>query len=108
MKLPGLTERAARAVARLAAEYGPDGGRTAYMPIIGISESIDPIRTEVCLGFQDVGKIDPQCFVEAHGTKLAFFLSEERLRLHQNHVLDFTGNRFTFIPKDMAPFPEQD
>jgi hypothetical protein len=104
--LPGITERAARAIELLVQEYTAYETEEVCMPVVGWLDdlSVTGFIPGPCLALHFAEKMPPELIVEEHGLRVGFVIPKAILAGYESSLLDFVDDRFLFIPKSVAKF----
>jgi hypothetical protein len=106
MTLPEISERAASQIQKLMETLKPDI-RDEYIPTVNWLVESSNANDEVpgpCIGLHRKSDVLPQHVLSAHGIAIAFNLPETIKIQLKDCVLDFIGNRYVFVKKEMAKF----
>jgi hypothetical protein len=108
--LPKLTKRAAEEIARREADYRRHLPAGNYLSFIGCEIEVEPdyppdppIRPHYF--FSDAAGVPEEYQVECHGVRVAYATRERILARLGPCLLDFDGERFTFVTRDGAEEP---
>jgi hypothetical protein len=56
------------------------------------------------IGEEEAAKVPAESVRHAHGVSLAFYFSDGDLAAYADHVLDYFGGQFVFVPKRLSQF----